>query len=94
MRPHQFSDQDQQLSGFYTVTDTPYPLTDAQSIVFDADEETAILIVSDAGCDYEIGTNPTGAGAMHRAPAGAFPIVVKANERVYIGGTATISVIE
>ena len=92
--PHQFIDQDLAVSGFFTVTDTPYVLTDSASILFDANEATAILVVSLAGCTYALGTAPTGAGTLHMAPAGAFPIIVKAGEKIYIAGTATISVLE
>ena len=92
--PQQFVDQDLSPSGFYTVSSPPYVLTAAASIMFDADAPTAILVGSDASTTYALGATPTGTGVLHYKPAGAFPIIVKAGEKIYIAGTATISVIE
>jgi hypothetical protein len=92
-KPTQYLDQNDFISGFYSVT-SPQALTDAQSTVFDANEITCILIVSDAGVEYSLGTNPTGSGTLHKAPAGAFPLVILAGYKIYISGSATISVVE
>ena len=92
-RPIQYLDKNDLISGFYSVT-SPQALTNAQSTLLDADDITCILIVSDSGCSYSLGTNPTGAGTLHKAPAGAMPLVIKAGYKIYISGTATISIVE
>ena len=92
-KPNQLLDKNDLISGFYSVG-AVYSLTDAQSVVFDATAPTAIVIVSSAGCSFSVGTNPDATPVLHDAPAGAYPLTIKAGHKIYISGTAKISVVE
>ena len=92
-KPTQYIDKNDLISGFYSVG-AVYTLTDEQSVILDADEITAIVIVTAAGCSFSTGTNPDATPVLHDAPAGAYPLVIKAGEKIYIAGTAKISVVE
>lgn len=92
-KPNQYLDKNDLVSGFYSVG-AAYTLTDEQSVLFDADDITAIVVVSSAGCSFSTGVNPDATPVIHDAPAGAYPLVIKAGEKIYIAGTAKISVVE
>jgi hypothetical protein len=91
-KPNQFLDKNDLISGFYSVG-LAYSLTDEQSVIFDENDITAIVIVTAAGCSYSVGTNPDATPVLHDAPAGAYPLTILAGEKIYISGTAKISVV-
>jgi len=64
------------------------------STVFDADEATAILLVSD-GVRYEVGATPTASATTHLAIAPAMTLRIEAGQKIAVfGGEATVSVVE
>jgi hypothetical protein len=81
-KPHQLDDQDRSVSGFFTMG-AHYALTDSASVVFDADEATAIVFTATAGCTFSIGVTPT--SGSHVCPAGVlYPVWIPAGEKIYI----------
>jgi hypothetical protein len=92
-KPNQFLDKNTYISGFYALVEgSAQTVTDAATTVFDADDYTAVLITSSAGCTFSTGSAP--AAGEHVIPANVvYPLIVPAGDKIYIAGTAVISTV-